>query len=85
MLLHALAPRYEGRAELDFTLWLGLAFILLGVLCAAYASRQYSVVLRTLGPAEFPSGYGTRWGLVINGIVALLGVILALELYLEHT
>ena len=43
----------------------------------AYSSRQYLVVLRTLSPSEFPSGYRITWGLTVNLLVAVLGAVLA--------
>lgn len=69
---------------MSLTFWLGLAFILLGAISALYASRQYATVLKTLSPAEFPPGYGARWGMVVNGIVALLGGVLIVALYIER-
>lgn len=66
------------------SLMLGIAFILLGAFCAIASAYQYAVVLQTLTPAEFPSGYRPRWGLVINVIVALLGVALVAVLYAHH-
>lgn len=57
--------------------WVGLAFILLGAFCAAYSSRQYLLVLRTLTPFEIPAGYSPRWGVAVNLVVAALGVILS--------
>jgi putative membrane protein len=64
--------------------WTGVAFILLGVFAVVYASRQYVVTLRTLKPSEFPAGYATRGGLILNGFVALFGCILAASLYIAH-
>jgi putative membrane protein len=58
------------------TFWLGLAFIALGSFICAYSSRQYSAVLNTLTPSEFPRGYAARWGQAINVIVAVLGMLL---------
>ena len=62
-------------------LLLGIAFILLGAFCALASAYQYAAVLKTLTPAEFPSGYRPRWGMVVNVIVALLGMALAWVLY----
>ena len=67
---------------MSLTFWVGEALILLGAGCAAYSSKQYASVLRTLGPAEFPQGYGAKWGMVVNGMVALLGIVLIAALYL---
>ncbi len=74
----------SGHAGADLTFWLGLAFILLGAVSALYASRQYATLLKTLSPAEFPPGYGARWGMVVNAIVALLGMLLIIVLYIER-
>lgn len=80
LLIQAIASSsiYTDQAALTF--WLGLAFISLGSFTSAYSSRQYSSVLRTLTPAEFPAGYAARWGLVVNGIVAALGMLLIMAL-----
>ena len=53
----------------------------LGVFSAAFSSRQYLSVLRTLKPAEVPQGYAPRWGLLVNGVVSLLGAVLMVMLY----
>ena len=64
------------------TFWIGLAFIAVGVFAAVYSSRQYAHVLKTLQPAEFPENYAPRWGLGVNGLVALLGSMLVVSLFL---
>lgn len=64
--------------------WVGLAFIALGAFCAAYSSRQYLLVLRTLTPFEIPHGYSPRWGVTINLLVAALGVVLSAVLALAN-
>lgn len=66
------------------TFMLGLGFILLGAACALVSARQYAVVLKSLTPAEFPPGYSPRWGLAVNIIVALLGLVLVVVLYGRH-
>ena len=70
-----------GAGSGRLTFWLGLAFIALGVGASVLSSQQYTGVLKTLNPAEFPEGYRTKWGLVINHIVGLLGAALVLVLY----
>lgn len=83
LLVRALAPDSQAARDSGVSFWLGLAFILLGITAAIYSSRQYLAVLKTLTPAEYPPGYGTRWGVVVNLIVALLGTGLALALYMR--
>ncbi|NHN75795.1 DUF202 domain-containing protein [Azotobacter chroococcum] len=83
LLVRALAPDSLAAEDLAITFWLGLAFIVLGAFAALYSCREYLVVLRSLTPAEYPPGYGARWGIVVNLIVALLGASLALALYVH--
>lgn len=67
----------HGRTTADKTgvvFWVGLAFIALGTFAAFCSSRQYIVVLKTLTPEEYPMGYGTKCGLAINTIVAVLEI-----------
>ena len=64
--------------------WLGLAFIALGAFAAMYSSRQYLIVLKTLSPAQYPSGYSAKWGFAVNIIVAALGACLAAALYVGN-
>lgn len=85
LLLNAIAPSQAHAASMVLTFWLGLAFIALGALSALYSSRQYAVVLRTLSPAEFPEGYGARWGMLVNVVVAILGVGLIVVLYIARS
>ena len=78
----AISPGIISSGQLVGMLWLGLAFIVLGAITSAHSARQYAVVLRTLTPDEFPPGYTAKWGLLVNLAVALLGLILALALWL---
>lgn len=64
--------------------WLGLTFIALGVFAAIISSRQYVAVLETLSPSERPRGYAPRWGVIVNGVVSVLGVLLMIALYLDR-
>lgn len=77
ILMKVLAPEQSDPVGSAVTFWLGIAFISLGAFSAGYSSRQYLVVLRTLSPSEFPSGYRVTWGLMINLMVAVLGASLA--------
>ena len=80
LLVQAIEPKGAHLAQVTLTFWLGISFILLGSFASAYSARQYSVLLRTLSPAEFPPGYAARWGLVVNDIVAVFGVLLIIVL-----
>lgn len=85
LLLRAVSPQLVPRGNEALTFWLGLAFILLGAGTAAYSSRQYLALLKTLSAAEFPSGYTPRWGLVVNLVVAALGGALAIIIALGRS
>lgn len=85
LLLNAIAPSQAHAASMVLTFWLGLAFIALGALSAVYSSRQYAAVLKTLSPAEFPEGYEARWGMLVNVVVAILGVGLIVVLYIARS
>lgn len=61
--------------------WIGLAFILIGAVCAIAGIVQYRGVLKTLRPMEIPAGYRVHLGLWINAIVAALGFALTVYLY----
>lgn len=84
LLMRVLASGQQKSASISVTFWLGLAFILLGAISALYSSRQYATLLKSLSPAEFPVGYNAKWGMVVNGIVALLGTALIVALYIER-
>lgn len=85
LLLNAIAPSQAHAASMVLTFWLGLAFIALGALSAVYSSRQYAAILKTLSPAEFPGGYEARWGMLVNVVVAILGVGLIVVLYIARS
>ena len=85
LLVQALAPVGAQVGQVSLTFWLGLSFIALGAFTSGYSARQYAVVLRTLSPAEFPSGYASRWGLAVNAIVAVLGLFLIIILAIGRT
>jgi len=81
ILICALSSEAVHVSQLAVTFWLGLALIVLGSATSAYSARQYAIVLRALKPAELPPGYAARWGLFVNTVVALLGFMLAVALY----
>ncbi|MBX3235844.1 MAG: DUF202 domain-containing protein [Nitrospiraceae bacterium] len=84
LLLKILAPQQGRLGSETLTFWLGVGFIALGTFAALYSSRQYLAVLKTLAPAEIPAGYTPRWGLVVNAVVAGLGGLLVVALYVAR-
>jgi putative membrane protein len=59
----------------------GIAFIVLASYIAFASILQHRRVLRTLRPIEIPVGYNTRLGMMTNGIVAVLGILLSIYLF----
>lgn len=84
LLLKNTMPEAIHPNQLAVTFWLGLAFVLVGALAAGESSRQYLIVLRSLTSAEYPPGYQTRVGLIINILLCVLGLILAFALWKWH-
>lgn len=80
LLLSAISPDKVQGDEHRLTFLIGIIFIVLGSIASLYSARQYTVILRTLTPAEFPAGYNAKWGILINIVVGLLGVLLAVAL-----
>ena len=75
----------SGPIERGVSFWIGLAFIVLGALAGAAAIAQYRKVLRTLKPAEIPEGYRVHLGTFANAAVAVLGLALAVYLFVHGT
>lgn len=84
MLMQMLAAESPDRLPQSITVLVGLLFILIGAGVAIFASRQYARFLSTLKPSDFPEGYAARWGIVVNVGVALLGMLLAVALFLAQ-
>ncbi|MCU0972298.1 MAG: DUF202 domain-containing protein, partial [Gammaproteobacteria bacterium] len=66
---HAEEPLYHHAS-----LVIGVSFILLGLLLSV---RQYRLVVRTLGGEEIPPGYWVNGGVLVNVVLAVLGLVLA--------
>ncbi len=81
LFLHMLAEQSSGISR-DFSFWVGIIFIVLGVALVGFANVQFRRVLRTLQPTEIPVGYFVNLGVVANIVLAVLGI--ALIAYLIH-
>jgi putative membrane protein len=71
------APALSGR----ISLWIGIAFILIGSAVSVIAVLQYRKVLAGLKPVEIPEGYRVNLGVFTNLAVAVLGVALIAYLF----
>ena len=81
LFLHMLAGQSSGMSR-DFSFWVGIVFIVLGVALTGFTNLQFRRVLRTLKPTEIPAGYFVNMGVVANTVLMVLG--LALIAYLIH-
>ncbi len=76
-----LLPKQGMPQQRGLSFWIGLIFVLLGAVAAAYSTVQYRKLLRTLKPIEIPDGYRTDLGVISNLIVAALGIVLTVYLF----
>lgn len=61
-------------------LWIGLAFVLLGVALSALSIVQYRRSVADLRPVEIPPGYWVNLSVYAAALIGLLGIALALYL-----
>ena len=82
LFVHMLSPEKSEPFQRNLSLWIGLAFILLGAVTSSVAIAQYRTVLRTLKPVEIPEGYRVYLGVLTNFAVAVLGMALIVYLFI---
>jgi putative membrane protein len=63
-----------------FSFFVGESFVLLAVFIALHSIWQYRKVVRTLRPPEIPQGYSLYVGVIVNGTVGVLGLVLSIYL-----
>lgn len=67
--------------EREISFYIGLTFILLSILLSVFAILQHRNVVVSLQPAEIPRGYNIWGAAIVNGIIGILGMILAGYIY----
>ncbi len=60
---------------------IGEAFILLASFLAIYSIAQHKRILRTIKTVEMPDGYNLSTGMVANGVIGALGMIMSAYLF----
>jgi len=60
--------------------WIGIAFVVLGVVLTALSIAQYRRAVADLRPAEIPPGYWVNLSVAASALVGLLGAALAVYL-----
>lgn len=78
-----MAGREEFRElQRNISFSIGISFVFLASFIAFYSVWQYKRIFNRLCPGGIPAGYNLYFGMITNGIVALLGA--ALAIYLLH-
>lgn len=67
--------------EREISFYVGLTFILLSIALSCFSILQHKYVISGLQTAEFPKGYRIWGAASVNGIVGILGLILACYIY----
>ena len=83
LFLHMLVQSGEDALGRGISFWVGLIFILMGVIVSLLATKQYARVVKTLKPVEIPAHYWTRLGTVTNIAIAILGMALIIYFFFE--
>ncbi len=81
LFMYLLLPKHGAPATGGVSFWVGITFVILGAYSAIISTMQYRKVIKTLKPIEIPVGYHINGGVVINLIVAFLGVTLTIYLF----
>ena len=58
-------------------LWIGVAFVLVGVALSGLSAVHYRRAVASLRPVEIPPGYWVNFSVVLSLVVGLLGLALA--------
>lgn len=82
LFLRVVLERETEPLQHGASLLIGVAFILLGVVLLAVSVHQYRKVVLTLGEGEIPDGYWVNAGVLLNLVLAVLGLVLAAYLAL---
>jgi len=63
-----------------FSFFVGVSFILLASFIAIYSIWQHKQILKTIRPIEIPQGYNLNMGMLFNGLLGFLGILLSIYL-----
>ena len=85
LFLNVLGKKGFVILEREISFYVGLTFILLSVLISFYSILQHKTVITSLQPAEIPKGYNLWSTAIVNGIVGVLGIVLACYIYYGFT
>ncbi len=83
LFLHVLVQGGEDVMGRGISFWVGLIFILMGVIVSVLSTVQFRRVVKTLKPVEIPEGYWVNTGAFTNITVAALGMALIIYFFFE--
>ena len=83
LFVHMLSSGQGQPLQRSASFWIGLAFIVLGAFSASAAVIQYNKVVSSLKPVQIPVNYRTNLGSFTTLLVAALGVVLTLYLFVH--
>ncbi len=66
-------------SQRGFSLWMGVALLLMGAVVSVVSALQFRNVVRGLGEKEIPRGYWTHIGVWLNFLLAVVALALALH------
>lgn len=66
-------------SQRGFSLWLGVALLLMGAVVCLVSALEFRAVVRGLGAQEIPRGYWTGFGVWLNGLLAVIALALAIH------
>lgn len=81
LFVHIFMPKDGQTLQRDASLWVGVAFIVLGAAVAVLSAIQYRHVLKTLKPVEIPEGYWVNLSTFTNLILAGFGVAISIYFF----
>lgn len=67
-----------SSVQRGFSVWLGVALLLISALMLTLASIQYRRVIRSLGKQEIPAAYWTDMGVILNAMLTVIALALAI-------
>jgi len=79
LFLRMVSNQPPSLSQRGFSLWLGVALLVLGAGVVVVSALQFRTVVRTLGEKEIPRGYWLAHGVWLNFALALLALALAVH------
>ncbi|HTT12403.1 MAG TPA: DUF202 domain-containing protein [Burkholderiaceae bacterium] len=79
LFLRMVANQVLSASQRGFSLWLGVALLVIGAAASIVSALQFRNVVRGLGEKEIPRGYWLNHGVWLNFALALVALALAVH------